>query len=536
MTPRPLSHADRALLFALFVLLFLAAGPVLLGAAPDIAAALAQRLSPSPTDIAPDVPAWSARALVLTLCVAAVIAALSTLIAAAAAWSLRAARPAWTALAIAPLLMPVYLAYSGWSAFRGPGTLLGDWIAAGPPARSLAAASLTAILGLSLWAWPLALITIAPAVRVVPADVLAALALDAPAPIGRGLARLRLVRRAVLAGFSTVFLIMLGSAVPLHLAQVPTLAVHLWTYLSLTPTPGPAYLAAAPLLLLAAIAGILLARNLRAGARPSDEASAPAVEAAAPRWPRLVMLAWLASVAAPILAQLIVRQDVDLLFEFWRTLAGAAVESLQTAAWVGLASAALCITTARAVGLPGWPRRLARVAVAVTVFLALLPGILVGHAVLAATLRPWTPDWFDRSTAPVVMAHIARFGVLGVLAGWWLARLEPAALLDTRRLDDPGLRAWLLTVLARWWGVPVCAALAAGALSLHEIESAVLLTPPGLGSLSQRTLELLHYARDRQLASALVNMGLVGVLASLLTGLLAARTVRTFPTPSSPTL
>lgn len=534
MTPRPLSHADRALLFALVALLIVVGAPALLGAAPDIAGALARLLSPTPTDIAPDVPAWSARALLLTLGVAALIAALSTLIATTAAWSLRAARPAWTALAIAPLLMPVYLAYAGWSAFRGPGTLLGDWIAAGPPARSLAAASLTAVMGLSLWAWPLALITIAPAVRAVPPDVLAALALDAPAPIGRGLARLRLVRRAVLAGFSTVFLIMLGSAVPLHLAQVPTLAVHLWTYLSLTPTPGPAYLAAAPLLLLAAIAGIVLARNLRAGARASDTAATEVARTT--RWPRLVILAWLASVAAPIAAQFVVRRDIDLLFEFWRTLAGAAVESLQTAAWVGLAAAALCITTARAVGLPGWPRRLARVAVAVTVFLALVPGILVGHAVLAATLRPWTPDWFDRSTAPVVMAHIARFGVLGVLAGWWLARLEPAALLDTRRLDDPGLRAWLLTVLVRWWGVPVCAALAAGALSLHEIESAVLLTPPGLGSLSQRTLELLHYARDRQLASALVNMGLVGVLASLLTGLLAARTVRTFPTPSSPTL
>ena len=53
---------------------------------------------------------------------------------------------------------------------------------------------------------------------------------------------------------------------------------------------------------------------------------------------------------------------------------------------------------------------------------------------------------------------------------------------------------------------------AMGLLSLYEIESSVIVQPPGVENLSRRLLSLLHFSRDEQLSAAavwLVGMGLV---------------------------
>src|SRR5690606_38286480 len=67
----------------------------------------------------------------LTLGVAGIIALLATTIALPAAWATRTWRgPALVALLV-PMLLPSYLAYSGWGLLRAPGTALGDWLMMG---------------------------------------------------------------------------------------------------------------------------------------------------------------------------------------------------------------------------------------------------------------------------------------------------------------------------------------------------------------------------------------------------------------------
>ncbi len=75
-----------------------------------------------------------------------------------------------------------------------------------------------------------------------------------------------------------------------------------------------------------------------------------------------------------------------------------------------------------------------------------------------------------------------------------------------------------------WWsgvvrgsgtmGALACAGLAGGMLSVHEIEAGVVVSPPGVRTLSQHMLNLLHYLRDEQLtAGTLWMLGGGGVVA-----------------------
>jgi ABC-type spermidine/putrescine transport system permease subunit II len=93
-----------------------------------------------------------------------------------------------------------------------------------------------------------------------------------------------------------------------------------------------------------------------------------------------------------------------------------------------------------------------------------------------------------------------------------------------RDLDGArSLGAWLTVTLRPQWAPVVGLGLAIAALSFHEIESTVLVLPPGLANLPQQLLDYLHYARDEQLSAAAVNLLSLGALVALLSAGLTAR-------------
>ena len=125
---------------------------------------------------------------------------------------------------------------------------------------------------------------------------------------------------------------------------------------------------------------------------------------------------------------------------------------------------------------------------------------------------------------PVIFAHVARFGFVGMLAGWWLAGLETPDERGARlMLAGNGVRAWWTLCVKPQVGVVIGVGLAAGALSLHEIESTVLLQPPGPSSLAQYVLDRLHYNRNEELCAACVNVMGVGIVLALGAGWLVGR-------------
>lgn len=494
--------------------------------------------SPAPATLASPF-AWSS--IVTTLWVCPAIALLATLLGIPASWALRRASPGWIALVCVPLMLPSFLAYSGWGVLRGPGSALGDWLSRGDPSRVLIADKVFAIGGLALWAWPIATLVMWSATRRLPQSVLDALAMEPASIVRRAREGLALVWPAVLGSVALVTFVMLGSAIPLHLAQIPTYAIHLWAYLSLTPEPIRVWIAAWPLLILALVLAWWVARRARAPRSPQEDLGDPRSRRRSRALVGMAATVWSLSVIVPLmLLAWSLRTPWASLTGFWRESGRAVGQSTLNASMVAGACVLLCLASwrcasaareHRSVGaIPRAATLTTRCAIIALLAGAFMPGVLVGSATLTYWNLPIIPRAWSDTNLPLLLAHLARFAFVPVLVGLWLGAMESPEALDARRLYAPGARGWWRV---RVQGNPaplIGSGLAVFALSLHEIESSVFLVPPGSANLAQRVLDLLHYARDEQLAAASIN--LVG-LSTLLAGLSAWMMTRGLNEPSS---
>lgn len=479
---------------------------------------------PGPTGETTTMPVFSVGAAVQTLVYCSLIALFAVIFALPAAWCMRKSSWGWMGVLCVPLLLPSYLGYAGWGVLRGPGTQMGDWLARHDQQWTLLAGNVIAVMGLALWAFPMAALAIGVAARRIPETLLESLRLEAASPVRRGTEVLRLLLPGVVLGGGAVWMVMIGSAVPLHLAQVQTLAIHLWKYMSLTPEPIWAWVGAWPLLGLAA-AGAVVGIHVfsrRSSERPtleSEHRSPP------PWWVQVAAAAvWVLAVLVPVALNLMTLRDWSLVWMFWSGSWRAIVNSLQTASLTGLLVALVCVGIWRlASERSRSARALARWLAGVLTAFALTPGILIGAAGVALSSATWFPVGLTHTNAVLVLVHVARFGAWGAIAGLWLAGQEAGDDRDSRELYSPGVSGWLTTQVLPSWSVPVGVGLAAGALSIHEIEATVLVAPPGGGNLAQRLLDLLHYARDQQLAAATINMTAVSIVLALASGWLISR-------------
>jgi ABC-type Fe3+ transport system permease subunit len=367
-----------------------------------------------------------------------------------------------------------------------------------------------AITGLALWSWPLAALIITSQLRRTDPDIYEALRL-VPAPRWRyWLAVASMTRAGLIAAFGAVFLVMLGSAVPLHVAQLDTYAIKLWRTLDETPHAEHwrVWLASWPLLLTAVAAALIAATRLRTETTESARTGQP-VEPRPRLTPALAAAAaiWSLAVLAPVLLFILNLRSLHSLATFWRVTWRPILSSAAIAA--ACAAAAALIASSTWIALAGTPaaRRLARLSIIFFLIAGLSPGILVGLAIAEA----WTAtDFLSRiadSPAILILAHTARFGFVAALAGWWLARTEPRELRDLRRLDaGDSLRGWLLASIPSQAGILAGASLAVGLLSFHEIEAAVMLQPPSSsgGGFAWLMLQQLHFARTQELAAGMV--------------------------------
>lgn len=487
----------------------------------------------------------SAGLLISTAAHALGIAVLATALAWPAAWMLRRSRrPALAGGLIAvPLLLPHYLAYAALNLLRAPRTPLGDWLAHQPPWASIVFGKTIAVIGLAMWAWPLAVLVLTPAVRALPRETIETLELNGAGrawPLRRTAHLARMLRGPLVLAVAVITLVMLGSAVPLHVAQVSTAATELWLALNLSPDPAAAWWKAWPLMLVALGAAVVAARWAPAG---MGSVPAGAVETTGRRLPGAGTAAvWLLSVGIPVAlfatslhapGEAPSLHQARLMSEsFWRVSGEAVAASARHAAGLGVLTALLALASwagwsavAGRSAAASWARRLAAASGAALAAAAIVPGVLVGSAVSQAWGWSAATAWIGDTGAILILAHLARFGVVGCAVGWWLASLEPREVRDARRLDGAaGLIGWWQGVVdARGLGAVAAAGIAAGLLGFHEIEAAVVVQPPGVPSLAQQVLESLHFARDERLAAAAVNLVGLGIVIGAGTGVLLAR-------------
>lgn len=468
-------------------------------------------------DLPGDAARLDGRVLLRSVGAAALIGVLATL----AGWPggvLIAARSRLAPLVLVPLLMPSYLAYAGWGMIRAPGTWLGDLIAtAGAEGHRwvpLFVGQGLAVLGLALWASPIASVVRGLDDRQ-DRSVAELIRMERGSPLARAWLAVAVARRWLGLSVLIVSLVMLGSAIPFHLAQLDTWAIVIWRRLDLTPPDqwGHVWLAAWPMVVSAIGAGWWLgARAVRASARVAPTGGARDERREAGRSARVLAVLVLAlAVVAPMALFAMHLRSLESLRQFWRLGGVAFFNSLTWAVLAGLASSLIALCVASGLGsASAGARVVASAAVRALVIVGLMPGILVGLAFVASGQAAW----WNGGVAPV-LAWSARFGFVGALIGCWLAASEPAERRALRALDGAdSLSGWVSGSLAWQWPGVAAAGLASAALSLHEIEASVLVQPPGRAALAQQVLSSLHFARDEQLSAAgLVLLGSGSVLA-----------------------
>lgn len=417
-------------------------------------------------------------------------------------------------LVLVPLLMPPYLVYSGYSIVRDPSWFIGDFLehlaAQGMSWVTIGLGRVLAIWGLALWAFPIAALLLAGSMP--GADVDDALRLDAPA-WRRTCERVRMNRAGVFASVAAVGLVMLGSAVPLHLAQIETLAIDLWRRLSETSPEqwGSVWLAGWPIYLPAVVGAAWAPSLVRRLAQNTDGlACAPVVST---REQAIAWIVWACAVIIPLILFVSSVRNIGSLVEFWRLSGPGVVAAVQN----GLATAVLTAAVALALTIvmsasPVAAVRTSSVVLAVMVFAAIMPGVFIGAAL--ARTGASMPSFMSDLLA--VDAYVLRFGCVPLIAGAAAVLAEPADVRALRTLEGcDGVRGWAEACLPRLGPVVLVAAAAAGLMAFHEIEASVMLVPPGRENLARQILGYLHFSRMEEMAAASVYLLGGGVLAGV---------------------
>jgi iron(III) transport system permease protein len=223
-------------------------------------------------------------------------------------------------------------------------------------------------------------------------------------------------------------------------------------------------------------------------------------------WAGSVVLAATAGLcgALPLGALMARSGTLESLGDAARVLAPDLPMSVGIAAGAGLAAASAGWLLACA-SLWGRPRAVGRLAAAACLLALALP-----ESVSAVALTTWIAghpsfSFFYGSAAGLTLALALRCLPLG----WALAaaglRVVAAGQEESARLAGIGPGRFLARIVAPQSLAPVsAAALAAGALAFADLETALVMTPPGFNPLGVRLFNMVHYGMDGLLAGAIV--------------------------------
>ncbi len=140
-----------------------------------------------------------------------------------------------------------------------------------------------------------------------------------------------------------------------------------------------------------------------------------------------------------------------------------------------------------------------RLVVGWAVVFGLLPGALVGQALVAAYLS--VPPVYNQWPI-VVFCHVARFGWIGLLAAMLAWRQVPPDLVQQARADGADALA-VDTHVRLWpnWPTLLCGAGLVAALSLADITAISLVRVPSVGTISLTLIEKMHRFEEGMLVA-----------------------------------
>ncbi|MCX5691875.1 MAG: hypothetical protein NTV94_19135, partial [Planctomycetota bacterium] len=130
------------------------------------------------------------------------------------------------------------------------------------------------------------------------------------------------------------------------------------------------------------------------------------------------------------------------------------------------------------------------------------------------SMMPWA--WLNDTSVPLIAAHLVRYAAITMIACMLIRRAEPVDLGDAIRLDGAeGL--WSFFFLRVWPNRLLLAAawLLTLSLSVHDIDTSIMVQAPGSQSLAERMLGFLHFSKTEELCAGSILFEGVGVLTGL---------------------
>jgi ABC-type Fe3+ transport system permease subunit/sugar lactone lactonase YvrE len=154
-------------------------------------------------------------------------------------------------------------------------------------------------------------------------------------------------------------------------------------------------------------------------------------------------------------------------------------------------------------------------------FAFLLPGVLLGIGLIHAFNHGWSA-WFYQSSGIVILAFVIRYLVIG-----WYSATQAAQRVDQDLRDAAvieGASRWQMLRYVQWPQIARSVLVAwyiVFLFCLWDVESMILVVPPGGETLALRVFNLLHYGHNTQvnaLCFALLGVALVPLLLAKLWG------------------
>ena len=399
------------------------------------------------------------------------------------------------ALVIASLALPPFLVTNTWIDLLGQNGFLHRWL----PFNIYSLGG--AVWLLALLTWPLTTVLTLGAWRKVEAAQME----SDPALNGLALIRWLLwpaARQAVMQAAVVTFVLALNNfSVPVIL-QVPVFAEELWLALTARLDEAGAWTATIPLIAVPALVLVALRRTEFVWPRQMGPATAVALRR------QLGSALHIACACLGIVLLLLTvglpATQLGLSPRTWAELPDllrASPEVIANSAFYAAASATLCAV----IGLTMWRVRLGPL----LWLLFLVPGVLLGRGLIFAVNRPGAGVLYG-TMAVVLLAFTLRYAALGWSGARVAMRGTDRDLTDAVRLE--GASGWTLFRLAEWPQIApaiMAAWYVVYLLALWDVETLVLIYPPGGETLALRVFNLLHYGHNAQVnAHCVVLLGL----------------------------
>ncbi|MDB6016462.1 MAG: repeat containing protein [Pedosphaera sp.] len=418
-------------------------------------------------------------------------------------------RARWLALAVVALCLPPFLVTNCWIYYLGNGGIWHRWLS-----WNIYSFSGTVWI-LALLTWPITLLATLGAWQKLEAAQLESDVVVTGFTLVRGLL-LPLARNAIVQAAVLTFVLALNNFAVPAILQVKVFPAEVWVSFNTTFDSLGALRTSWPMILIPLLVLAWFHRQEVIWPRTAGTASAKLFRRQlGAGWFRFcglctVLLIALA-VALPLLQLVFTRRT-------WLELPGALAAgqaAIGRSLLFAAASATLCIV----LGLLGW-----RLPLGWALWLPfLIPGVLLGIGLIAVFNRPIFAAFYQ-SAGIVILAFGIRYLALGWNGVAHAMRTVDHDLTDAAKLN--GASRWQMLRLVHWPQIsPAVAAVwyLIFLLCLWDVESMVLVVPPGGETLALRVFNLLHYGHNPQ-----VNALCLALLALALLPLLLWRTGRWF--------